>query len=374
MLKLPYLKNIPQLSYLGFNRPSTSVLGVDISSRAVKLVQLELQGQGYHVTAAGAEALPLGALRDGMVVNEAAVSKVLKHVYDTSGATSKDAAIAVSGSSVLSKIVELPARMNQKQLAARIQLAASESIPLPLEEIYLDYAVLGYNPSDQAQMRVKMVACPRDHVNSRGKIIERANLRSIAVDIESYALVRCYQKLSASSVPDQSMQSDYSPSEALNVLIDVGANSFTFAVFKSDLVIYTSEYSLGKSSLADKHISPRKSVKKENNKALYSKILLSDYDDIELKAFIGLLLQYTNRSIADFYAANASAKIQKLIFSGGMFQIEGLAEKLDEEIDIPTEVFNSNDHLTETHTGQVSLLSQNHSMTVALGLALRSHY
>ncbi|HAZ79199.1 MAG TPA: hypothetical protein DCX08_04640, partial [Porticoccaceae bacterium] len=144
MLKLPYLKNIPQLSYLGFNRPSTSVLGVDISSRAVKLVQLELQGQGYHVTAAGAEALPLGALRDGMVVNEAAVSKVLKHVYDTSGATSKDAAIAVSGSSVLSKIVELPARMNQKQLAARIQLAASESIPLPLEEIYLDYAVLGY--------------------------------------------------------------------------------------------------------------------------------------------------------------------------------------------------------------------------------------
>jgi Tfp pilus assembly PilM family ATPase len=139
-------------------------------------------------------------------------------------------------------------------------------------------------------------------------------------------------------------------------------------------VIYTSEYSLGKSSLADKHISPRKSVKKENNKPLYSKILLSDYDDIELKAFIGLLLQYTNRSIADFYAANASAKIQKLIFSGGMFQIEGLAEKLDEEIDIPTEVFNSNDHLTETHTGQVSLLSQNHSMTVALGLALRSHY
>ncbi|MDG0969728.1 MAG: type IV pilus assembly protein PilM [Porticoccaceae bacterium] len=373
MLKLPYLPKIQALSYLGFNRLSTSILGIDISSRAVKLVQLEKQGQAYHVTASGAEALPLGALQNGTVVNETAVIKVLKHVYDTSGATSKNAAIAVSGSSVLSKIVDLPARMNQKQLAARIQLAASESMPLSLEEIYLDYAVLGYDPNDQHQMRVKMVACPRTHANSREKIVEGANLRSVAIDIESYALVRSYQKLSASSIPNESMAIDDSPFEVLNALIDVGANSFTFAVFKSDLVVYTSEYSLGKTSLEDKNISPRQIEKKENNKDFYSKTSLSDYDNSDLQAFIGLLLQYTNRSLADFYNANASVKIQKLIFSGGMFEIAGLAEKLDEQIDIPTEIFSSNDYLTETHAGRLHFLSQNHSMTVALGLALRSH-
>ena len=127
----------------GTKSPSKTILGVDISSSAIKLIEMEPSREGFNVIAYGVEPLPEGATFDREIVDVAKIAQVLHSVYKKSGARSRNVAVAVSGSSIISNYIDVPSSLTSKQVEARVKLEADTIIPFPLDEINLDFAVVG---------------------------------------------------------------------------------------------------------------------------------------------------------------------------------------------------------------------------------------
>ena len=123
------------------------------------------------------------------------IARVLRSVYKKSGARSRNVAVAVSGSSIISNYIDVPSSLTSKQVEARVKLEADTIIPFPLDEINLDFAVVGQNITSKDQVRVQVVACQRDYVDRRKEVVELAALNPVVVDIESFAFARAYQTL-----------------------------------------------------------------------------------------------------------------------------------------------------------------------------------
>ena len=179
----------------GAKSPSKTILGVDISSSAIKLIEMEPSRDGFIVIAYGVEPLPEGVTFDREIVDVAKIARVLHSVYKKSGARSRNVAVAVSGSSIISNYIDVPSSLTSKQVEARVKLEADAIIPFPLDEINLDFAVVGQNITSKDQVRVQVVACQRDYVDRRKEVVELAGLNPVVVDIESFAFARAYQTL-----------------------------------------------------------------------------------------------------------------------------------------------------------------------------------
>tara|TARA_B100000787_G_scaffold161098_1_gene140642 strand:+ start:170 stop:811 length:642 start_codon:yes stop_codon:yes gene_type:complete len=175
-------------------QPDT-ILGVDISSAAIKLVEIESHGKQFNVIAYGVQALPEGAVFDREIVDVEKIANVLAAVYQESGARSRKVAVAVSGASVISNYIEVQSSLTSKQMEARVQLEAATIIPFPLEEINLDFAVVDQGTLNSDQVRVQVVACQRDYVDRRKEVVELAGLKPVVVDVETFAFARAYQTL-----------------------------------------------------------------------------------------------------------------------------------------------------------------------------------
>ena len=188
------IKRLASLRFGLKSQPDT-ILGVDISSAAIKLVEIETRGEQFNVIAYGVQALPGGVVFDREIVDVKKIAEVLKAVYKKSGARSRNVAVAVSGSSVISNYIDLPSSLTSKQMEARVQLEADTIIPFPLDEINLDFAVVGQNAFNKDQVRVQVVACQRDYVDRRKEVVELAGLTPVVVDVETFAFARAYQTL-----------------------------------------------------------------------------------------------------------------------------------------------------------------------------------
>lgn len=191
-------------SFMGkgfFRRKVDTVLGVDINETAIKVVELSRSAGGYTVKGYATQGLPAHAVVDGTLLDLEGIGQALHLAVSRLHTSARQAAVAVAGPSVITRVIEVQAGLDDDEMAHRIQVEADQYIPYPLEEVALDFQVQGVSEQDPTRVEVLLAACLKEHVEAREAVLALAGLVASVVDVEGFALARACSQDFASFTP-----------------------------------------------------------------------------------------------------------------------------------------------------------------------------
>jgi type IV pilus assembly protein PilM len=333
-----------------FGNKKQPLLGLDVTTSSVKLIELSLSGKRYRVESYSAEPTPPSSVSEKAIVDAKAVGEAIRRAVKRAGAKATDVAVAISGDAAITKIIQMPSSLSERDLEGQVEIQADQYIPFPMEEVSFDYEVIGPNDKDPDLMDVLLVATRTENVEQRQAAVNAAGLATKIVDVEAFALENACRLLSH-QVPDNGIGQSVA-------VVDIGASSTTFSVLQDLRVIYTT-YGLSMEDAGR--------AKKQGG-------LPSNYQPEVLEPFIDDMTQQVSRSL-QFYLASGGGREQPdmILVCGGCANIPGIADVISSRVGIPTEV---GDPL-----GQMKISSKAKSQGVhkdatalltACGLALRS--
>ncbi|PTU00676.1 pilus assembly protein PilM, partial [Pseudomonas sp. HMWF031] len=215
-----------------FNKKTDTLLGIDISSTSVKLLALSRQGARYRVEAYAVEPLPANAVIEKNIAELEAVGQALSRVLIKARTSLKHVAVAVAGSAVITKIIEMDAGLGDDDMENQLKIEADQYIPYPLDEVAIDFEVQGVSSRNPERVDVLLAACRKESVEVREAALALAGLTARVVDVEAHALERSFALLANQSVV---------PKERLVAVVDIGATMTTLSVLHHGRIIYTRE-------------------------------------------------------------------------------------------------------------------------------------
>lgn len=348
-----------------FGKKSSAVLGVDVSSSSVKLLELSKQGDRYKVESYAVEPLPANAVVEKNITDVEAVGEVLKRVASRSRTSLKQVAIAVSGSSVITKVIQMDGGLNQFEMEDQIALEADQYIPYPLDEVAIDFEVQGPAENNPNQVDVLLAACRKENVDIREDALEIASLKAKIVDVEAYALERAYVLVE----PQLGAQQE----ESVVAIVDVGATMTTLSVLAEGKTVYTREQIFGGKQLTEE-IQRRYGLSvQEAGLAKKQGGLPDDYEPEVLTPFREAVVQQVARALQFFFGASQYNAVDYVVLAGGTASIQGLAEMVEEKTGTPTVIANPFADMAVAPRVNASALSNDApSLMIACGLAMRS--
>lgn len=352
------------LSSLFGKRKSVPVLGLDISSTSVKLLELSKTGEKYRVESYAVASLPASAVVEKNVAEVDAVADTVRAVQRQAKSKVTTAAVAVSGSAVITKIVEMPAGLSDDALETQITLDADQYIPFPLDEVALDFEVQGPVDRNPDQVRVLLAACRRDNVDLRVEALEMAGLEAKVVDVEAYAMERAFDLVR----PQLDCADD-----AVIAIVDVGATMTTLSVIEGGETVYTREQLFGGQQLTEE-IQRRYGVSlEEAGLAKKQGGLPDDYGPEVLEPFMDAVVQQVTRSLQFFFSSSQYNEVDHIVLAGGVASMTGLADVIQERLGTPASVANPfSDMAISSRVDAMALSNDAPAMMIACGLALRS--
>lgn len=348
-----------------FKRKKPPLLGIDISSAAVKLLELSKQGKHFRVESFAVEPLPPDAVVDKNIVNVDAIGKVIKSVLKKSGTRLKHAAVAVSGSAVITKVITMPAALSAQELEEQIELEADQYIPYSLEEVNLDFEVLGPSAKKPDMNDVLLAASRRENVDNRVAALELAGLKAAVVDVEAYALENAFALLNG-QIPDL-------PADRAIAIADVGATMTTFNILYQDRIVYTREQGFGGKQLTEE-IQRRYGLSYEEAGLAKKQGGLPDsYVTEVLEPFKNAMVQQIGRSLQFFLSSSSHREVGALVLAGGCASISGIARAVEQKLGLPAVVANPFAQMSlAPRVNAQELRLDAPAMMIACGLAMRS--
>jgi len=345
------------------------LVGLDISTTAVKLLELSQTtgktGVAYRVESYGVQPLPPNAVVEKNIADVEAVGETIKKVVLKSGTKAKRAAVAVSGSAVITKVISMAATLSDAEMEAQIQLEADQYIPYPLEEVNIDFQVVGPSAKNPDMVDVLLAASRTENVDDRVAALELAGLTAAVVDVEAYALeTACTQLME---------QFSEQRGEQTIVVVDVGATNTTLNVLYNNSIIYTREQNFGGRQLTDE-IQRRYGLSKEEaGMAKRQGGLPDNYGPEVLEPFKEAMAQQISRSLQFFYSSSAHGTVDHLVLAGGTSTIPGIDELVEDRIGIHTIIANPFANMAVSSRVKPQRLSNDApALMVAVGLALRA--
>lgn len=351
------------LGLLG-KRKATQVLGLDISSTTVKLLELSYTGGRYRVESYAVSSLPLDAVIEKSVNDVEGVSNAVRTVVAQSRTKLKNVAAAVAGSSVITKMIDMPDGLSQDDMETQLTLEADQYIPYPLEEVSIDFEVQGPSPETDGQVEVLLAACRRETIEARVEAIEGAELTPKIMDVEAYAMERAFFLLQNQLDLDD---------EGTVAVVDIGATMTTLSVLTGGQTIYTREQLFGGKQLTDEIMRRYGLPLEEAGLAKKQGGLPDDYEPEVLEPFKEAVVQQVARSLQFFFSSSQYNDVDQIILAGGVSSMEGLDELVQDKLGTPTAVANPFAHMSiSSRVNAVALSSDAPAMMIACGLALRS--
>ncbi len=347
-----------------FTKPSKPMLGMDISSSALKLIELSKTGDSFKVEAYRVLPLPPNTIVDKNIADLDALSETIAAVVKRSGSKLTDIVAAVSSSSVITKEIELPAGLTELQMEMQIEVEADQYIPYPMEEVAFDFDVLGEAENNPDLVRVLLAACRQENVEHRRQALEMAGFNPKVIDVESFAVERAYKLIEGQldEVSDQVV-----------AIADIGASVFSFTVLVDGKIIYSREQQFGGKQLTEE-IQRRYGLSwEEAGEAKRKGGLPEDYATEVLGPFKESLVQHITRSLQFFYSSSHFNYVDQLFLAGGVSALEGLVDEVEQVIGLPTAVANpfANMQLHKS-INPTALANDAPAMLLAVGLAMRS--
>ncbi len=340
------------------------LIGVDISSTAVKLLQLSQTGGRYRVEHYAVEPLPPNAVVEKNIVEVEAVGEAIKRALARSGSKVKHAAAAVAGSAVITKVVPMQANLSEDEMEDQVQVEASQYIPYPIEEISLDFEVLGPVKDNPEMVQILLAASRTENVDVRVAALDLGGLAARVIDVEAFAMENAF-----GLIADQLSV----PKDALVALVDVGATMTTLNVLRNQRGIYSREQVFGGKQLTDEVMRRYGLSYEEAGQAKRQGGLPESYEVEVLEPFKEALVQQVSRLLQFFYAGSEFNRVDQIVLAGGCASIPGIAELVEEQLGVLTIVANPLANMALAGKVQAQALAQDApALMIACGLALRS--
>lgn len=345
-------------------RRNPPLLGLDISTTAVKLLELSKSGDRYRVESYAVEPLPANSVVEKNITDVQAVGDAIKRAVKRSGSRVKHAAAAVAGSAVITKIISMEAKLSPDEMESQIQLEADQYIPYPLDEVNLDFEVIGPSPDDPERVDVLLAASRRENVDVRVDAIQLAGLTAKVIDVEAYAMENAVRLLTQ-QLPDNGAGKTIA-------VVDIGATMTTLNVLHDMKIVYTREQVFGGKQLTEE-IQRRYGLSyEEAGMAKRQGGLPDNYIPEVLDPFKEAMAQQVSRSLQFFFAAGQHNTVDHIVLAGGSSSIAGIDDMIEQKLVVPTSVANpfANMAISSRIKPQV-LANDAPALMIACGLALR---
>ena len=347
------------------SRKKPAFLGLDISSTSVKLLELEQDGNNYRVQSLAVEPLPDNAVVEKNFQDVEAIGDTIKKAVKRSGTKRKNAAVAVAGSAVITKIINMPANLSEKELEDQIQLEADQYIPYPLEEINLDFEVIGETENNPDSVDVLLAASRSENIESRTDALDIGGLNAKIVDVEAYTVENVAPLLIAQT-------EDFEEDMTLAV-IDIGATMTSLNVIQNGNLIYTREQNFGGKQLTEEIMRRYGLAYEEAGRLKKSGGLPDNYIPEVLEPFKETIAQQVSRFLQFFYTAGQHNTVDLIALAGGCSSIPGIEELVESQLGIKTVIANPFANMSLSSKVNPQALSKDApSLMIACGLALRS--
>nr|WP_299244001.1 type IV pilus assembly protein PilM [uncultured Halomonas sp.] len=351
---------------LGLKASPRGLVGVDITSATVKLIELKGRGLQRRVESYAVRPLREGAVVERRIRNMDDVVDAIGRAVEQAQPRSRQAAVAISPNAAITKMLTLPASLSDEEIEAHIQFESDKHIPFPFNEVAFDFQRLGANARYPDQQNVLLVACRQQELEQLTEAVLQVGLEPIAVDIETFALERVCSEL------HRQVEQDVDESGCI-ALVDLGANMNAFHVLQHGRTLYSRDTVFGGRKLTD-HIRQRYGLSLEE--AGFAKKhggLPEDYADQVLNPFVDAVIQQVGRSLQLYYSTGRNPKVKHLILAGGSSAIPGLREKLAASSDMRVELANPFTNMTiSSRVDGAALNSDAPALLTACGLAMRS--
>jgi type IV pilus assembly protein PilM len=333
-----------------FGKKTLPLLGLDITTSSVKLIELSKSGKRFRVESYSAEPTPPSSVSEKAIVDAKAVGEAIRRAVKRAGAKATDVAVAISGDAAITKVIQMPSSLSERDLEGQVEIQAD----------------VGPNEKDPELMDVLLVATRTDNVDQRQAAVHSAGLNVHVVDVEAFALENACALLSH-QIPENGLGQSVA-------VVDIGASSTTFSVLADLKVIYTRDFNFGGQQLTEEIMRTYGLSMEDAGRAKKQGGLPSNYQPEVLEPFIDDMTQQVSRSL-QFYLASGGGREQPdmILVCGGCANIPGISDVISSRVGIPTEI---GDPL-----GQMKISSKAKSQGVhkdatalltACGLALRS--
>ena len=348
-----------------FKRKTPPLLGIDISSTAVKLLELSEYNGRYRVESYAVEPLPPNSVVEKNISDVEAVGESIRRAVKRSGTKVRDAAAAVAGSAVITKTITMPADLKEEEMEERIELEADQYIPYPLEEVSLDFEVLGPSEKNPDTVDVLLAASRSENVEMRVAALEMGGLNAKIIDVEAYALENAF-RLVAEQLPEGGHDQTIA-------VMDIGATMTTLNVLHDLTIIYTREQVFGGKQLTEEIMRRYGLSYEEAGMAKRQGGLPDNYIPDVLEPFKEAMAQQVSRALQFFYSSSQYNSVDHIVLAGGSAPIAGVDELIESRTGTPTTIANPFADMSLSPRIKPQTLSNDApALMIACGLALRS--
>ena len=341
------------------------MIGLDISSSSVKLVELSQSANGELVLERFAsEPFDKGWITDGQIEKFDEVADAVRKVVTRSGTRTRQVVMAMPQSAVITKKIMLPAGLREEGMELQVESEANQYIPFSLDEVSLDFCVIGPSATSVGDVEVLIAASRKDRVQDRQGLAEAAGLKPVVLDIESHASRLAMGRI-VTALPNEGK-------DALVALFEIGADTTSLKVLRDDEMLYDRDQAFGGSQLTQL-ISRQYGFSFEEAEAKkLANDLPDDYESAILAPFVDSLSQEIGRALQYFFTSTPHHKVHYVMLAGGTATLPGLKDRVTELTGFASQVVNPFDRMKlGSAVRESSLRREAPSYLTACGLAMR---
>lgn len=341
------------------------MIGLDISSSSAKLVELGQDRSGnLTLERCGIEPLERGWISDGNIEKFDEVVEATRRLVGKSGTKAKHVAMALPASVVISKKIILPGGLSEREMEVQVESEANQYIPFSLDEVSLDFCVVGPSTTSAGDVEVVIAASRKEKVEDRQGLAEAAGLVPVVLDVDSYA-----SRLAASRVIGRLPGGGV---DTLIALFEIGAMTSTMQVLRNDDLIYERDQVFGGEQLTQMLVRQYGFTQDEAETKKRAGELPDDYGTVVLQPYVESLAQELERALKFFFTSTPHNRVDYILLAGGTAGIPGLTEAITRHTSFPCQVVNPFDGMEVGRAvREKKMLREAPSYLTACGLAMR---
>lgn len=339
------------------------MVGLDIGTSSVKLLQLSRAGSGYRVEHVAVEPLPEGAFAEHSINNVDEVGQAIRSAVKRSGTRAKNCAMSVSGSAVISKVITLPGDLGEEEIEGQIEIEAGQYIPYPRDEVSLDFEILGKSARNADVVEVLLAASKTENVETRQAVAEMAGLTATVVDVEAFAIANAFELV---------RKRDGVADSAVIAVLDIGDVRSSLNVLRGGRSVYYRDHPFGGRELLEETMRRYGLDAEQAQFWKRREEPPAGFEDEVLEPYRQNVIQQIGRALQFFSSSRDYASINTLYLAGGGASIGGLAEAVSGELGMNAEIADPLKNLKlapRINVGSLDLVRP--ALVTACGLALR---
>jgi type IV pilus assembly protein PilM len=348
-----------------FKPKAPPLVGADVSSSGVKMVELSSPAPGrYRIERYAIEPLPKDSVVDGNINNLDAVCDALKRCHKRLGTNIRNLALALPNAAVISKKILVPGGQSDEELELQVETEANQYIPFSLDEVNLDFQVLGPAPNSADDVEVLIAASRKEKIEDRVAAAEAVGLKAMVMDVDLYAAQAAYECMAIGAAENEKDQNI--------AIVDVGATTMTVNVLRNGQSIYLREQPFGGIELTHEIQNKFGLSADEAEVAKRDGGLPEDYEAEVLKPFVEKMGLEISRALHFFFSSTPYNQVNQIVLSGGCAAIRGVEAAIMKRTQVPTMIANPFANMDVSSKIKAKSLAQDApSLMVACGLAMR---